>query len=53
MILKKKHKIPLDKFIDYCLYDKKKGYYMNINPFGKFGDFLRHHQISQDFFLKW
>ena len=33
MILKKNHKIPLDEFIDYCLYDKKKGYYMNKNPF--------------------
>ena len=49
MILKKKHKIPLDKFIDYCLYDKKKGYYMNINPFGKFGDFTTSPNISRLF----
>ncbi len=49
MILKKKHKIPLDKFIDYCLYDKKIGYYMNRNPFGKFGDFTTAPNISRLF----
>ncbi len=49
MILKKNHKIPLDKFIDYCLYDKKKGYYMRRNPFGKFGDFTTAPNISRLF----
>ena len=39
MILKKDRKIPLDKFINYCLYDKNNGYYMNNNPFGITGDF--------------
>ena len=34
MILKKNNRIPLDKFINYCIYDKKNGYYMNNNPFG-------------------
>ncbi|MBD1137844.1 SAM-dependent methyltransferase [Pelagibacterales bacterium SAG-MED43] len=49
MILKKDHKIPLDKFINYCLYDKKKGYYMNNNPFGANGDFITAPNISRLF----
>jgi NADH dehydrogenase [ubiquinone] 1 alpha subcomplex assembly factor 7 len=49
MILKKNHKIPLDEFIDYCLYDKKKGYYMNKNPFGIGGDFTTAPNISRLF----
>ena len=49
MILKKDHKIPLDKFIDYCLYDKKNGYYMNNNPFGTTGDFTTGPNISRLF----
>ena len=49
MILKKNHKIPLDKFIDYCLYDKKNGYYMTKNPFGKTGDFTTAPNISRLF----
>ena len=49
MILKKDHKIPLDKFIDYCLYDKKNGYYMNSNPFGITGDFTTAPNISRLF----
>ena len=49
MILKKNHKIPLDKFIDHCLYDKKKGYYMNSNPFGITGDFTTAPNISRLF----
>lgn len=47
MILKKNHKIPLDKFIDYCLYDKKNGYYMKNNPFGINGDFTTAPNISR------
>ena len=35
MKLKRKIKIPLDEFINFSLYDKKKGYYMKKNPFGK------------------
>ena len=46
MIIKKKHKIPLDKFINYCLYDKKNGYYMNREPFGVNGDFTTAPNIS-------
>ena len=49
MILKKKHKIPLDKFINYCLYDKKNGYYMNKDPFGMTGDFTTAPNISRLF----
>ena len=49
MILKKNHKIPLDKFINYCLYDKKNGYYMNRNPFGTTGDFTTAPNISRLF----
>lgn len=47
MILKKNHKLSLDKFINYCLYDKKNGYYMTKNPFGKFGDFTTAPNISR------
>ena len=39
MRLKKNSSIPLDKFINLSLYDKKKGYYMKQNPFGEKGDF--------------
>ena len=49
MILKKDHKIPLDEFINYCLYDKNKGYYMNSNPFGITGDFTTAPNISRLF----
>ena len=49
MILKKNHKISLDKFINYCLYDKTKGYYMNKDPFGKDGDFTTGPNISRLF----
>ena len=49
MILKKNHKISLDKFIDYCLYDKKVGYYITQNPFGETGDFTTAPNISRLF----
>ena len=39
-ILKEKKSIPLDKFIDIALYDKKFGYYIKKKPFGKKGDFV-------------
>ena len=39
-ILKEKKSIPLDQFINIALYDKKFGYYMKKNPFGKKGDFI-------------
>ena len=38
--------IPLDEFIYKSLYDKKMGYYMQKNPFGKDGDFITSPNIS-------
>ena len=49
MTLKKNHKITLDKFINYCLYDKRNGYYMNKDPFGIEGDFVTAPNISRLF----
>ncbi len=48
-MMKKNHKIPLDKFIDQCLYNKKNGYYMAKDPFGKKGDFTTSPNISRLF----
>ena len=36
----------LDKFIEESLYNKKNGYYMKKNPFGKNGDFITAPNIS-------
>ncbi len=49
MNLKNSYNIPLDKFIDLSLYDKKSGYYMNKNPFGKDGDFITAPNVSRMF----
>ena len=49
MKLKKVHNLPLDKFIDLSLYDKKFGYYMKKNPFGNKGDFITAPNISRLF----
>ena len=49
MILKNNFEISLDKFIDFALYDKKKGYYMQKNPFGLKGDFITAPNISRMF----
>ena len=46
---KKTHKFALDKFIDLCLYNKKFGYYMKQDPFGKKGDFITAPNISRLF----
>ena len=46
MKLKKIHNLPLDKFINLSLYNKKFGYYMKKNPFGKKGDFITSPNIS-------
>ena len=46
MKLKKSNSLPLDEFIDFSLYDKKFGYYMKKNPFGKKGDFITAPNIS-------
>ena len=49
MKLKKKFNLPLDKFINLSLYEKKFGYYMKKNPFGKDGDFITAPNISRLF----
>ncbi len=46
MKINKQKYIPLDQFIDLALYDKKIGYYMKKNPFGKNGDFITAPNIS-------
>jgi NADH dehydrogenase [ubiquinone] 1 alpha subcomplex assembly factor 7 len=46
---KKSRNLPLDKFIDLSLYNKKFGYYMKKNPFGKEGDFTTAPNISRLF----
>tara|TARA_B100000029_G_scaffold205554_1_gene203426 strand:+ start:513 stop:1577 length:1065 start_codon:yes stop_codon:yes gene_type:complete len=47
--LKEKKSIPLDQFINFALYNKKFGYYMKKNPFGKEGDFITSPLISELF----
>ena len=49
MGLKKSHNFSLDKFINLSLYNKKFGYYMKKNPFGKKGDFITAPNISRLF----
>ena len=43
---KKNDLFTLDKFIEESLYNKKYGYYMKKNPFGKKGDFITAPNIS-------
>ena len=47
MIIKNNFEISLDKFINFALYNKKKGYYMQKNPFGIEGDFITAPNISR------
>ena len=49
MVLKKNHSLPLDQFIDLSLYDKRFGYYMKKNLFGKEGDFITAPNITRIF----
>ena len=49
MTLKKKYNLPLNKFIDFSLYNKKYGYYMKKSQFGKDGDFITAPNISRLF----
>ena len=48
-ILKQQKSLALDQFINKALYDKKFGYYMKKNPFGKKGDFITSPLISNLF----
>ena len=49
MKLNKQFNLSLDKFINFALYDKKHGYYIKKNPFGKKGDFITAPNISRLF----
>ncbi len=42
----KKKILTIDKYIDEALYNKKHGYYMKKNPFGKNGDYITAPNIS-------
>ncbi len=48
-MMQEKKIVPLDKFINTALYNKKFGYYMKKNPFGKKGDFVTAPLISKLF----
>ena len=41
--------LPLDKFIEFALYNKDSGYYMKKNPFGTDGDFITAPNITRIF----
>ena len=43
---KKKKSLPVDKFLQNVLYDKKFGYYSSQVPFGEKGDFITAPTIS-------
>jgi NADH dehydrogenase [ubiquinone] 1 alpha subcomplex assembly factor 7 len=49
MRISKSTSLPLDKFIEWALYDKNSGYYMKKNPFGKEGDFITAPNITRLF----
>ena len=49
MKISKSTNLPLDKFIEWALYDKNSGYYIKKNPFGKKGDFITAPNITRLF----
>jgi len=49
MKIKKIQNLSLDNFINYSLYNKKTGYYMKKNSFGKEGDFITAPNVSRLF----
>jgi NADH dehydrogenase [ubiquinone] 1 alpha subcomplex assembly factor 7 len=49
MRIKKNDLLSLDKYIEESLYNKKFGYYMQNDPFGKKGDFITAPNISRLF----
>ncbi len=49
MKINKNTSLPLDKFIEFALYDKDSGYYMKKNPFGAEGDFITAPNITRLF----
>ena len=46
MKIKKNNLLSIDKYIEEALYNKKFGYYMTKDPFGKKGDFITAPNIS-------
>jgi len=46
MKINKNNLLTIDKYIEEALYNKKSGYYMSKNPFGKKGDFITAPNIS-------
>ena len=38
--------LPIDRFVEYILYNNQEGYYSTKNPFGKSGDFITAPGIS-------
>ena len=48
LVTKSSEGIPLDKYIEVCLFDKD-GYYKTSQPIGKRGDFITAPEISQLF----
>ena len=49
MKINRESSLPLDKFIEFVLYDRDTGYYMKKNPFGKEGDFITAPNITRLF----
>ena len=49
MKIDRRNSLPLDKFIEFALYDQDKGYYMKKNPFGAEGDFITAPNITRLF----
>ena len=49
MKINKSISLPLDKFIEFALYNKDSGYYMKKNPFGTDGDFITAPNITKIF----
>ena len=49
MKISRPNNLSLDKFINLALYDKRTGYYMKKNPFGKEGDFITAPNITRLF----
>ena len=49
MKITKSTSLPLEKFIEWALYDKNSGYYMKKNPFGVEGDFITSPNITRLF----
>ena len=49
MKINKNTSLPLDKFIEFALYDKVNGYYMKKDPFGAEGDFVTAPNITRLF----